>query len=194
MIYFSWVTSLNGYIHFRYKGKQVLWGLREKGEGGGGYFQFTELGGARCVEDSERHKPEMQCYIYPADTPLPSPTPANKWNLSMYVAFETSISKELFTILGEACSSILKNLDKVWETAGQLLRKSAKSTEERVRSPIFVSASFLIGGAKYPAVTPQKEKLFQEGEQSLHWCTARCASQKRGGQLGRGDLPSPGLC
>ena len=46
---------------------------------------------------------------------------------------------------------------------GQLLRKSANSTEERVRSPIFVSSVFSERRGKGPAVTPQKEELFQEG-------------------------------
>ncbi|XP_040115821.1 uncharacterized protein LOC120877538 [Oryx dammah] len=37
----------------------------ERKRRGGNIFQFTELGDARCVEDSQRQKPELQCYIYP---------------------------------------------------------------------------------------------------------------------------------
>lgn len=47
------LSDIPEWVHsFSIKRKQVLWGLRENGEGGGNIFQFTELGGARCVEDS----------------------------------------------------------------------------------------------------------------------------------------------
>ena len=86
-------------------------GSERKRRGGGDIFQFTELGGARCVEDSERHKPELRCYIYPTTHPLPSPTPAGSRNLSMYVAF---LKHPLARTLSQSLERPVRPFPKVW--------------------------------------------------------------------------------
>lgn len=193
MIYFSWVTSLNGIFIFDIKENQFF-GVWEKRRGEGDIFQFTELGGARCVEGLWETWPQMQCYIYPTEThPLPSPTPASSRNLSMYVAFWNIHQQELFhNPLERPVRPFLKIWTRFEKTAGQLLRKSAKSTEERVRSPIFVSSFLSDRRCKYPA-TPQKKSYFRKGEQSLRTMHRKGVRRRREEEtLGRGDLLSQG--